>query len=383
MVGLWLAALVITACQPSPAVSPLASLTTPPPTPPPPAVVVPWPDLVWALADLPPTPVDAEAERIVAVSAGPDGFVAVGYREVDGTRDGAIWWSADGSDWSLVDAPATFEDVELLDVARGPDGVAALGVTSIGPQGLRPQTVMFRSDDMQPWNRLPQTPDSLDTYPSTLAGGTGGLLAAGFDAIDGGGAVWTSPDGRSWVRVAIVGAGVNGIVDPQAIPGGFLALGANEDIIPVLLRSTDGTSWTASAIDAGPDAVAIRLVVGRAGYIAQGLFAPGCGPLASCAGQPLAWWSADGTTWARLPLDGSPTSNGGSIVVAAGDHGFLALDGASAWESPDGWTWKPLPEPGDGSVVVNDAVVRGEVIVAVGEEYRDDGTSVGRILVAR
>ncbi len=374
VVGVCLAAVILAACGPSPT----PSLTRPPP----PADAVSWRDHAWASADLPRGPFDVDGERIVAVGAGPAGLVAVGYREAGGVRDGAIWSSSDGSGWSLVDAPAIFADVELLDVASGPAGFAALGVANVGSQDLRPQTVMFHSDDGQEWQRLPQVPGSLDTYPSTLAGGAGGLLAAGFDAM-GGAAVWTSPDGRAWVRVAMEGAGTNGIVDPQTAPGGFLALGTNEDVVPVSLRSTDGISWTASSIEAGPDAVANRLVVGRWGHIAQGLLAPGCGPDVSCAGQPLAWWSADATTWLRLPSDGSPTSNGGSIIVAAGDHGFLAVDGASAWSSADGWVWKPLPEPGDGSIVVNDAVVRDDIIVAVGEEYGEDGSSVGRILVAR
>jgi hypothetical protein len=69
--------------------------------------------------------------------------------------------------------------------------------------------------------------------------------------------------------------------------------------------------------------------------------------------------------------------------VPAGDHGLLAITGADAWSSPDGWAWRTLPEPGDGAVGVDDAVVRGDVIVAVGAENAEDGSSVGRILVAR
>jgi hypothetical protein len=34
-------------------------------------------------------------------------------------------------------------------------------------------------------------------------------------------------------------------------------------------------------------------------------------------------------------------------------------------------------------VSIDGAVVRGDVIVAAGTEYRDDGSSVGRILVAK
>jgi hypothetical protein len=64
-------------------------------------------------------------------------------------------------------------------------------------------------------------------------------------------------------------------------------------------------------------------------------------------------------------------------------HGLLAIDGASAWSSPDGWAWRPLPAPGDGSMLVADAVVDGDVVVAVGAVYGDDGISRSAIAVAK
>jgi hypothetical protein len=126
-----------------------------------------------------------------------------------------------------------------------------------------------------------------------------------------------------------------------------------------------------------------RIVPGRWGFVVQGLSAGGCTHDPDCGGQAVGWWSKDGTTWGRLPTDGSPISNGGSIVIPAGDHGFVAIDGASAWSSLDGWSWRPLPEPGDGSMAVSDAVVSGDVIVAVGATFGEDGISRGAIVVAR
>jgi hypothetical protein len=83
-----------------------------------------------------------------------------------------------------------------------------------------------------------------------------------------------------------------------------------------------------------------------------------------------------------LPDQDTPIGNGASIVVPAGDHGIIAIDGASAWASPNGWGWQPLPEPSDGSMVVFDAVVKGDTIVAVGALSAEDGTGHGAILVA-
>ncbi|HEV8280750.1 MAG TPA: hypothetical protein VGQ02_02730 [Candidatus Limnocylindrales bacterium] len=369
-VGTWLLVSVVLGCTPAPSPSPSI---TPPPTP---ADFVPWPDIVWRVADLPFRPPGPSVERVVAVTATDDSFVAVGYRETGAVRDGSIWWSIDGDAWELVDDPI-FAGVELVDVSPAPGGLVTLGVASVD----RPQAVLFHSTDARAWDRLAVPPGGVDTYPSSLAGDDAAVLAAG-SAADGSAAVWRSLDGRSFERLTLSGAASDADVTPRVVAGGYVALGSAGGP-PILLRSTDGASWSQAPIDQAPDVRGMRLVVGRWGLVTQGIWAPGCGPMASCGGQSIAWWSGDGTVWGRLPGEGSPISNGASTIVPAGEHGLLAIDGANAWSSPDGWAWRPLPEPGDGSIVIDHAVVRGDVIVAVGAEYGEDGSSVGRILVAK
>lgn len=370
--GLCVAALVVAACSPAPVPSPSF---TPPPEP---LDAVKWIDVVWAPASLPSAPFDVDSEAIVAVDAGIEGFVAVGYHETEGIRDGAIWFSADGSTWSEAGDATILADVELLDVAAATDGFVALGIASGGALGDRFQSVFLWSDDGLDWNKVPATAGSLDTFPSALAAGPAGVLAVG-DAADGGPAVWRSPDGHAFERVTISGPAAGGVVDPHAGKTGFVALGADV-AVPTVLRSPDGMAWTATPIETGPDLTADHLVAGRWGYVVLGEFASGCGSSSACGSQPIAWWSGDGLTWGRLPA-GTPTSNGASLVVPAGERGLLAIDGASAWSSADGWRWTPLPEPGDGSVAVNAAVVERGIIVAVGQADREDGSSVGRIIV--
>lgn len=371
-VGTWLLVSALLGCAPAPSPSPSV---TPPPVP---AEFVPWPDIVWHVADLPLRPLEPAAERVVAVTATDIGFVAVGYREIDGVRDGTVWWSVDGDAWEHVDDPI-LSGVELVDVSPAPGGLVAFGVDSAGP---RPQAMMFHSTDGRAWERLAAPAGGVDTYPSWLAGDDAAVLASGSD-VDGNAAVWRSADGRSFERLQVSGVAGKAVVTPRVVEGGYVALGSAGEP-PILLRSTDGASWTAAPIDLAPDVRGSRLVVGRWGLVAQGLWAPGCSSMASCAGQSIAWWSEDGSAWGRLPVEGSPVSNGASIVVPAGEHGLLAVDGANAWSSPDGWGWRSLPEPGDGSIVIDHAVVRGDTIVAVGAEYgEEDGSSVGRILVAR
>ena len=329
------------------------------------------------MTDLPQRPLEIDIERVVAVTATPDSFVAIGYREVDGVRNGVVWRSTDGEMWEAVD-DNLFTGVELLDVSPAPGGMVALGVDS---RADRPQAIAFHSTDGHVWERLGPLPGGVGTYPNSLGGDETAVLVAADD-VDGNAILWRSVDGRSFERLALGGVARDAVMTPRIVRGGYAALGSAGGP-PNLLRSTDGASWTSTPIDQAPDVVGTRLEIGRWGWIVQGLWAPECGSLASCAGQPLTWWSGDGAGWGRLPGEGSPISNGASIVVPAADHGLLAVDGASAWASPDGWAWRPLPEPGDGSVSVDDAIVRGDVIVAVGTEYGEDTSSVGRILVAK
>ena len=378
LIGVSVLGLAIAGCGPGP--SPIPSFSPPPgPVPVPSGAVEPWTDLVWKAAVVPDGPFEGDDERFTGVAAGPAGFVAIGYRERGPDRHGIVRRSATGGAWEAVDVGGLFDFVEPLDIEAGPDGFVVLGVRSGGPVGDHSQTMIFRSTDGEDWVGVPPLPGALDTFPYWMAAGDAGVIASAYGS-EGAPLVWVADDGLSFERADPRGDGILGVVDPEAVPGGFTALGLDGGA-PRFQRSRDGIEWTWSVIDAGSDLVATDLVVGRSGYVVQGIHAPGCGPFASCPGTPVAWWSADGNVWGRVPDDGSPAANGGSVVASAGDHGFIAIDGSSAWWSPDGWHWRPLPEPGDGQIAVTDAAVRGEVIVAVGEEAFEDGSVVGRILV--
>jgi hypothetical protein len=340
--------------------------------------VVPWPDIVWSAAE---GVVGGEggSAQVAAVTGGSQGFVAVGWWEDGPRRNGLIWSSRDGETWSSVGVAGQLEAVELLDVAETADGYVALGVGTLGAID-RPHAVFLTSPDGRSWARLGQVPGSADTYPGWLTAGDDGVVAAGTDA-NGDPAVWRSPDGQSFERVALELSADLSVSDPHGMDEGFVAIGGPGSA-PVLLRSADGAAWSATPIDPADDVYATRLVPGEWGWVVQGAWAPTCSANASCPASAIAWWSVDGISWGRLPIDGSPAATGGSIVVPAGMHGLLAIDGASAWSSPDGWAWRPLPAPGDGSMLVADAVVDGDVIVAVGAVYGEDGISQSAIAVA-
>lgn len=357
---------IVAACGPAP----LPAATAPPE----PADAVPWPELDWAEAEVP--AINAPVtEHLAAVAANEPGFVAVGFREMVGTRDGVIAFSPDGKQWDRVGAAAVLREVELVDVAAGPGGFVAVGTASV--EGVPATTVMFRSADARSWERI-VPPGALDTYAWSVGGGPSGYLATG-NTVDGGPASWLSADGATWQRVPndALGAAAGGLLDPRSEGDAWIALGTVRNA-PAFLRSADGIGWTSTPI--GPtDTYADRLVAGRWGYLAQG-GQGSCGLFSSCGSELLTWWSDDGTTWARLPAE--EALQGGGAMAEAGDRGVLRVSGLSAWSSTTGWSWTQLPNPGDGNAGLNAAVVRDDTIVAVGEQYLQDGRSVIRILVA-
>ncbi len=372
----WVIASLVLGCAPAP--SPFPS-----PSPSPPAVdVVPWPDIAWSAVDGVAAAEPGLGEQAVAVTVGSTGFVAVGYRETEDARVGLIWSSVDGTTWSVAGPAGTFDDVEMLDVSAAPGGYVALALGTLGAAAERPHPVFFRSPDGETWERLTDVPGSDGAYPMAVTGGENGVVAVGSDAT-GRTVVWRSPDGKTFDNVLIDDPSIAALTDPQAMGDVYVALGS-EDRPPVLLRSGDARAWTDSPIDQAPEAVASRLAAGEWGYLVQGLWDPGCElDDATCVPQPVGWGSPDGRSWSRLPDQDTPIGNGASIVVDAGEHGVVAIDGASAWASPNGWGWLPLPEPGDGSMAVFDAVVSGDVIVAVGAIAAEDGTGRSAIVVAK
>ena len=248
-----------------------------------PADFVPWPDLVWQVEVLPPRPASATGERVGAVTASDDGFVAVGYRETEDVRDGVVWSSTDGETWAAVD-DALFKGVELVDVAPAPSGFVAVGVESA--DGDHPSTVVYGSGNGRSWQRLPPLPATGDTYPETIAGGLQGVVVVGSDAA-GATAVWRSDDGQSFQRVTLSAPAADGVLDPHAVDDGFVAVGI-KDGAPVLLRSADGAAWTSSVIESATNVDASNVVAGRWGIVVHGTATSDCGDPDSCPVDDIA-----------------------------------------------------------------------------------------------
>ncbi len=146
-----------------------------------------------------------------AVASGPDGLlVGVGSAVDDGVSVAAVWTSSDGSTWQRVPHdPATFAGAEgegawVLDVAAGDSGLAAVGSAAGTP-------AVWTSPDGLSWARVASVDDEFDgSFSSVAALGTGFVAAGPHGFADMGEApltLWTSPDGLEWNRVLVLGQG--------------------------------------------------------------------------------------------------------------------------------------------------------------------------------
>ncbi|MGW3773230.1 hypothetical protein [Actinomadura verrucosospora] len=262
-------------------------------------------------------------QAVTAVAAKGAQAVAVGSTG----GDAAIWTSADGAAWTRarfaggISRPAL---QRLTSVASG-----AAGWVAVGDSGGAPRTpLVLTSADGAIWKPVDNDPvfgsrgpQGLATYGT--ASGPAGYVVVGDDG--GSGAIWYSPDLRTWQR----GGGV-GRNDLTAMP--------------------NGNRWVRAA--AG----------GRFGFVAVGGLLD---PKARGARRPAVWTSPDGQKWRlqqlQLPAgmeQGSFTQIAakGDVLVATGDAlgssgaavlGYVSTDGGKTWRETR------LPEPGaDGPVQI-------------------------------
>ncbi|MDL4814875.1 hypothetical protein [Actinomadura opuntiae] len=250
--------------------------------------------------------------------------------------------------------------------------------------------------------------------PAAVGGSSHGWVAVGTRA--GGGAVWTSTDGRTWTRQPDPVGDVFGRHSRvQRIVGtdsGFLAIGERSqkgdfsDAVPVVWLSGDGRRWEARAGDQiGLDVEngrfsLVEAAAGGKAILLEALITPKGGK----QGPYRKVWRSDdgGRTWAVSEVPVPKGSHG--LVIGGGPAGFLAIRevkaSGQAFVSKDGETWTKAGTLGPSgyrrtSQVLGDdrgyaaVVVRGrDVLVsrsADGRSWQDAGTSeskAGRRLAA-
>lgn len=220
--------------------------------------------LTWDRAEVPPVPPDVypgdngETPQVnmADVAAVGDRLVAVGSMMMNDSSDVAVvWTSADGKIWTDVPLePEVFaRGSSVREVTGGPDGFIAIG--DIGDAAAGGRAAMWSSPDGRRWSRIGSDndpfrstqpePDDDGVFVSSVMAGIDGYVAAGaVGPCNGVGncsqteaAVWTSRDGRSWVRVPTSPAFLASDPSPSEATGashvvplgsGFVVLGEYE-----------------------------------------------------------------------------------------------------------------------------------------------------------
>lgn len=248
------------------------------------------------------------------------------------------------------------------------------------------------------WQQAPTQPafGTYDSVGSVIEGGPG-LVAVGGIPDDygyGDGAVWTSADGVTWERTAVLGGVMTAlgtdrnqfIQDVAAGPAGLVAVGwvdfETGDSDPPIWVSPDGIAWervTGNQDAFSPGVFINAVTAGGPGYVAVGEEATETEP-----GHAAIWVSTDGRDWARVdqPL-GEGYTESSINDVARTESGIVAVGFADpdtmwgfpaarvlAWTSQDGLDWDRAelgPEAGFVSAVAGE----GGATVVVGNTADD------------
>lgn len=222
-----------------------------------------------------------------------DIYIAVG-------DDGTLLRSVSGIIWTEVDSTV---DTALYRTAAGGGTYVATGAANVSGG------VILHSTDAETWTTVTSpTPNFVDAL----------IYADGrYMAVDGSGAVMTSPDGSEWT----LGSGNVGFVQVRALAYGndsYVAAGASGS----MSYSTNGTDW--SSVSSGTTLTILDITHGPAGFVAV-------------AQQGIALRSQNGLSWTVVNT-GAITDLGG---VSYGPDGYVAAGiGGVIMTSVDGLVWE-------------------------------------------
>jgi hypothetical protein len=148
-------------------------------------------------------------------------------------------------------------------------------------------------------------------------------------------------------------------------PAGWLAVGVPG---PVVLASTNGTTWRPAAGNIAADLgkiTAVSAAAGPRGYVILGRLAVQGG---ACVAD--VWWSADLTSWKRAHDVNGTNGSSQTLAVAALAHGFVSVGShngkPAAWVTSDGTTWRTIFLSGPANAQLNQIAVTGTRVVATG-----------------
>jgi hypothetical protein len=348
-----------------------------------------------------------------AVGGGDRGFAVVGgrvFRDDEAPSGGmaSAWHSGDGLSWEPATADQglavgdstpmdDYPDPGLVDVAWGPAGFVAVGLTARpDPRGGSARY----SSDGETWTRA-EFPDAARSWPAAVTSNGSTFVIVGVARAKGTprAAAWLSTDGRSWRRVPDgdafdIGGYVTypaayvsgGPVDVVTTPEGTLvavgrtctATSTMEEgttCRPLVLKSVDGEAWIRTPVpdDAGTVLTSVAATSGRIVALANG---------AGEAGDRARLLVSDDAGWRLVEPAGVPVL---TRISAFGDR-FLAVstigNRIGLWASKDGDAWAEVPGIPQPTILSDwdsqmqafsdvDIAVAGNRVVVVGRNQAD------------
>ena len=288
-------------------------------------------------------------------------LVAVG-NTVAATPDGAIWCSKDGLDWRSCPGTPPLDGMTLTSLGIGEPGLVVVGGSVAG-------AVSLTSADGVTWSRSVM-PDAKHTSALGVAWHDGRYVAIGIDYENESSPTleWASEDGRLWTRLPDLGkAGQAPLEGLVAVPEGFVVAGSFLGH-GTIWTSTDGREWMRSSLPGSPAGFP-----GRLQLVGGHLFLP--------MGQDL-WISKDARHWSKATI---PGFGNGVFAVGSIPGGFVAVGRSSEGEQPGvvavadaalaHWTLQPA-DPAFADALARDLVISpdGLRLVAVGNS--NGGSSV-------
>jgi hypothetical protein len=180
------------------------------------------------------------------VIAGGPGFVAVGGGFLEGAQapTAAIWVSDDGIRWQRAPLFGAAAVGQVRAITAGPEGLVA-----VGNECCPDRSAVWTSPDGLAWTRLPDSPAFESSALLAVAATDAGIVAAGCEATleCGNGFFVSSPDGRTWSEPRPLPLVPFAIVPTT---GGLLVLGTSETYegSPVVARSETGETWEVEAL---------------------------------------------------------------------------------------------------------------------------------------
>ncbi|MFZ0625353.1 MAG: hypothetical protein WAN34_02515 [Acidimicrobiia bacterium] len=244
-------------------------------------------------------------------------------------------------------------DQVVSGIAGGPAGFVAVGEDERSTSSEDDEAAVWMSPNGTEWSRVASDASFVDSAMADVVWFPEAELfvAVGLHVSDG--AVWVSADGGNWERVALLEftqppGGIE--VDAITVGGpGVVAVGRewlSEGLsIPAVWASSDGRQWnrTGDLAQFGDQAAMVDVVqhgmsVYSIGYVNES--------------EPAIWESTDLANWQLLPVD---SLDGESVVFTSigSDQTALAITGSSSaedvdarvWTSADGQTWRPRQQP--------------------------------------